>query len=84
MLVVAKFCDPECEDYLAWERDMDVYFEQNMGFDSERCQFKFAKAKLVHQARLDWDNVERILRLEGHEPITTWSDMKLELRMYLP
>ena len=46
--------------YVDWEADMDQYFDW---YDmSEARRFKFAKIRLVRQARLYWENVERIAR----------------------
>ena len=52
---------------------------------SEERKYKFAKTKLVHQARTYWDKFERMIRLQVEIPITTWRAMKSKLReMYLP
>jgi len=48
---------------------MDQYFEW---YDmTEEHKFRFAKPKLVREARLHWASVERTLSLGGHDPITT-------------
>ena len=44
--------------YIDWESDLDQYFEWYEM--SEERKFKFAKMKLVRQARLFWGNVERL------------------------
>ena len=52
---------------------------------SKDRKFKFAKLRLVHQARLYWDNIERMSRQRGDMPIATWRAMKVKLReKYLP
>ena len=52
---------------------------------SEERKCKFAKLKLVRQARLYWRNVERLARQRGEVPIVTWRAMKIRLRQkYLP
>jgi len=61
--------DLNFEDYLIWKRNMDLYFKKELM--SEGSQFKFAKLKLVHQARIYWDKFERMTRLEGEMPINT-------------
>ena len=62
---------------------MDQYFDW---YDmSEERRFKFAKIRLVRQARLHWRNVERTIRQRGDVPVSTWRDMKRKLReKYLP
>ena len=69
--------------YIDWEADMDQYFDW---YDmSEERRFKFAKIRLVRQARLHWGNVERTIRQRGDVPVSTWRDMKRKLReKYLP
>ena len=53
--------------YLDWEGEMDQYFEW---YDmTEERKYKFAKLRLVHQARLYWKNIERIIRQRGDDPI---------------
>ena len=48
-------------------------------------RFRFAKLKLVYQAKLYWATIERTLRLGGHEPIVTWRAMKAKLKeKYIP
>lgn len=73
--------DPK--DYLDWEEGMDQYFDW---YDmSEERKFKFAKLKLVRQARLYWATLERRQLLEGRDPIVTWHAMKARLRSnYVP
>ena len=62
---------------------MDQYFEW---YDmTEERKFKFAKLKLVREARLYWASVERTLSLRGRDPITTWWAMKGKLMSkYVP
>ena len=57
---------------------MDQYFDWYDMSDERR--FKFAKIRLVHQARLYWGNVECIARQRRDLPIVTWRDMKRKLR----
>ena len=62
---------------------MDQYFEWYTM--SEERKYKFAKMKLVRQARLYWENIELTTRRRNVEPITTWQGMKEKLRdKYLP
>ena len=66
-----------------WEGDMDQYFDWYEM--SEDRKVKFAKLRLVRQARLYWGNVERMNRQRGDLPISTWRGMKVKLReKYLP
>ena len=52
---------------------------------SEGRKFKFAKTRLVRQARLYWSNVEMLIGRRGDQPITTWRAMKVRLReKYVP
>ena len=69
--------------YEDWEGDMDQYFDW---YDmSEVRKYKFAKTRLVHQARLYWGNLELLIRRRGAEPIATWAEMKRRLRdKYVP
>ena len=49
---------------------MDQFFEW---YDlTEERKYRFAKTKLICQARLYWKNVERSIRLRGNDPIMTW------------
>ena len=64
--------------YIDWESDLDQYFEWYEM--SEERKFKFAKMKLVRQARLFWGNVERLYHQRGDRPIVTWRAMKIKLR----
>jgi len=69
--------------YSDWEGEMDQYFEWYAM--SEERKFKFAKMKLIRQARLYWGNIELTTRRRNVEPITTWQGMKEKLRdKYLP
>ena len=56
--------------YSDWEGEMDQYFEWYAM--SEERKFKFAKMKLIRQARLYWGNIELTTRRRNVEPITTW------------
>ena len=69
--------------YVDWVGDMDYYFEWYEM--SEGMKYKFAKMRLIHQARLHWANLERTRRQRALPPITTWQEMKLQLKeKYLP
>ena len=69
--------------YIDWEGEMDQYFEWYEM--SEGRKFKFAKTRLVRQARLYWGNVELLIGRRGDDPITTWRAMKVRLReKYVP
>ena len=69
--------------YLDWEREMDQYFEWYEMIEGRK--FKFAKLRLIRQARMYWDNVERLVIQRGQDPIATWGDLKAKLReKYLP
>ena len=62
---------------------MDQYFDWYDMYEERK--FKFAKIRLVRQARLYWRNVECIARQRGDLPIVTWRNMKRKLReKYLP
>ena len=62
---------------------MDQYFEWYTM--SEERKVKFAKFRLIRQARLYWGNVERLSRQRRDPYIASWKDMKLKLRAkYLP
>ena len=48
---------------------MDQFFEW---YDlTEERKYRFAKTKLIHQARLYLKNVGRSIRLRGNDPIMT-------------
>ena len=69
--------------YNDWEGDMEQYF--NWYEMSEGRKFKFAKTRLVRQARLYWNNVELLIGRRGDQPIDTWRAMKVRLReKYVP
>ena len=69
--------------YIDWEGDMDQYFDWYEM--SEDRKFKFAKLRLICQARLYWGNVQRMSRQRGDIPIATWRAMKVKLReKYVP
>ena len=62
---------------------MDHYFDLYDISDERRV--RFAKIKLVGQARQYWTNVEKLMRLRYQEAIQTWDEMKLKLQeKYLP
>ncbi|KAK8923695.1 hypothetical protein KSP39_PZI019139 [Platanthera zijinensis] len=66
-----------------WLLDMDHYFEW-YDMSDERC-VRFAKMKLVGQAKVFWISVERALERDGCYPITRWDEMKERLKeKYLP
>ena len=66
-----------------WESDMDQYSDWYEMLEDRK--FKFAKLKLVRQARLYQGNIEHISRQRGYMPIATWRAMKIKLReKYLP
>ena len=75
--------DPNPKVYLNWIRDMDQYFEDQLM--TEKRKIQFAKSKLIRQARLYWENIERLAWHRYESPIVTWRDMKLRLReKYVP
>jgi len=46
---------------------------------------RFAKMKLVGQARQYWMNVEKLMRIRHQKAIQTWDEMKLKLQeKYMP
>ena len=50
-----------CSDpkiYLDWEKEMEYYFEWHEMTEGEK--FRFAKTKLIRQAQLYWEDVERL------------------------
>jgi len=55
--------------YIDWEGDIEQYFEWYIM--SKMTKFKFAKLRLVRQARLYWNSIERMIRLKGQEPVAT-------------
>ena len=55
--------------YIDWEGKMDQYFEWYDMTEKRKC--KFAELRLVREARLFWENVERIIRQRGDDPIVT-------------
>ncbi|XP_038975300.1 uncharacterized protein LOC103717641 [Phoenix dactylifera] len=70
-------------EYLDWESDMNHYFEW---YDmSEERKIRFAKMRLLGQAKYYWQNVERLILNRRQELIRTWDEMKDKLReKYLP
>ncbi|KAK8951463.1 hypothetical protein KSP39_PZI004161 [Platanthera zijinensis] len=66
-----------------WLLDMDHYFDW-YDMSDERC-VRFAKMKLVGQAKVYWISVERALERDGYYSITRWDEMKHRLsEKYLP
>jgi len=47
---------------------------------SDERRIRFAKMKLVGQARQYWTNVEKLMRLRHQETIQTLDEMKLKLQ----
>jgi len=67
-----------CQIFLDWIFDMDHYFDlYNM---SDERRVRFAKMKLVGQARQYWMNIERLVRLRYQGAIQTWDEIKLKLQ----
>ena len=59
---------------LDWLVDMDHYFEW---YDmSEERRVRFAKIKLVGQAKLYWRNHECLMTRENCAPVINWEEMK--------
>jgi len=51
---------------------------------SDERRIRFAKMKLVAQAKQYWTNVKKLMTLTRHEPIQTWDKIKFKLqRKYL-
>ncbi|CAL2248283.1 unnamed protein product [Prunus armeniaca] len=68
---------------LDWLATMDCYFEWHDMSEARRV--RFAKIKLVGQARLFWTNVETQLKGAGEEPIIHWGEIKERWKQkYLP
>ena len=69
--------------FMDWLADMDHYFEwYNM---SEERQVRFAKIKLVGQAKLYWTNHEHLMTRENCAPVIRWDEMKEVLKeKYVP
>ena len=62
---------------------MDHYFKWYEMSDARRI--RFAKMRLLGQAKTYWRNVERLLEMRRQEPVGTWDEMKVKLReKYLP
>ena len=58
---------------------MDQYFNWHHHM-SDATRVRFAKMRLLGQAKTYWTNVERLLTQRREEPISTWGEMKLKLR----
>ena len=43
---------------------------------NDERKFRFAKIKLLGQAKLNWSNHERLMTRGGRAPIVTWDEMK--------
>ena len=62
---------------------MDHYFEWYDMFNKRRV--RFAKMKLLGQAKLYWSNYERLMARENHAPVINWEKMKKILEeKYVP
>ena len=62
---------------------MDHYFDW-YDMSNER-RIRFAKMKLIDQARQYQTNVEKLMKLRNQEHIQTWNEMKMKLQYkYLP
>ena len=59
--------------FFDWISDMDHYFDWYDMSDERRV--RFAKMKIVDQARQYWTNVEKLMRLKHQEAIQTYYDM---------
>ena len=73
----------DLKEYLDWEVDIDHFFEW---YDtSEVRKIRFAKIKLINQAKLYWHNLEHLAEHRKQEPIRTWEEMKEKLhKKYVP
>ena len=62
---------------------MDLYFEW---YDmSDKRRVRFAKIKLVGQAKLYWTNYERLMTRGNRAPVISWDEMKEILKeKYVP
>ena len=56
---------------------MDQYFDWYEMMEDRKI--RFAKTRLVRQARLYWGSVERMCRQRGGIPIGTWGAMKAKI-----
>jgi len=62
---------------LDWTSNMDHVFDwYNM---SNARRIRFAKMKLVRQARQYWANAEKLMTLRRYEPVQSCDEMKLKL-----
>ena len=59
--------------FLDWLANMDHYFEWYM---SEERWVRFAKMKLVGQAKLYLTNYERLMTRGNRAPVISWDEMK--------
>ena len=73
----------DSKEYLDWESGMDHYF--GWYEISEAKRVRFARMKLVRQARLYWKSVEHLLNQRRQDLIEIWDEIKEKLReKYLP
>ena len=69
--------------FIDWLADMDHYFEWYEMSDERRV--RFAKMKLVSQAKLYWTNYERLMTRGHRVPVISWDEMKEVLKeKYVP
>jgi hypothetical protein len=61
-----------------WIRDMDRFFEWHKLFDDRKV--RFAKMKLIDEAKIYWIDVEDCLEMRGKPPIIDWIKMKEKLQ----
>src|SRR5262249_18496915 len=68
--------DPK--EYLDWKSDMNLYFNRHEMSESKKV--RFAKMRILGQAKSYWNHVQLIAIHRRHKPIETWSEMKDKLR----
>ena len=69
--------------FIDWLADMDHYFEWYEMFEERRV--RFAKMKLVNQAKLYWTNYESFMTRGNRAPVISWDEMKEVLKeKYVP
>ena len=75
---------PDPTKFLDWLAEMEYYFEWYGVYNERRV--RFAKIKLLGQAKLYWTNQERILARGGRLLMITWDEMKecLKKKIFLP
>ena len=75
---------PNPDKFLEWVEGMDKYFDYYYDWSDER-RVRFAKLKLLGQAKLFWNRQEHLLSRHGRIPMITWNEMKERLRdEYVP